>query len=93
MDKKTVEQIAHLARLDINEKDIPEYVTNLTNILALVEQMNTVATDSVEPMAHPTDAVQRLREDIVTATNQRERFQAVAPQVEKGLYLVPQVIE
>ncbi len=93
MDKKTVEQIAHLARLDINEKDIPEYVTNLTNILALVEQMNTVDTDNVEPMAHPTDAVQRLREDIVTATNQRDRFQAIAPQVEDGLYLVPQVIE
>lgn len=93
MDKKNVEQIAHLARLDINEKDIPEYVTNLTNILALVEQMNSVNTDSVSPMAHPTDAVQRLRDDIVTETNQREHFQAIAPQVEDGLYLVPQVIE
>ncbi len=93
MDNKTVEQIAHLARLGIDEKDIPEYVTNLTNILALVDEMNTVDTDDVIPMAHPTDAVQRLREDEVTATNQRERFQAIAPQVEDGLYLVPQVIE
>ena len=93
MDKKDVVQIAHLARLEINEKDIPEYVTNLTNILALVEQMNSVDTDNVAPMAHPTDAVQRLREDVVTETNQRERFQAIAPQVENGLYLVPQVIE
>lgn len=93
MDKKTVVQIAHLARLDINENDIPEYVTNLTNILALVDQMNSVDTDNVAPMAHPTDAVQRLREDIVTETNQREHFQAIAPQVEDGLYLVPQVIE
>lgn len=93
MDEKNVEQIAHLARLDINKKDIPEYVTNLGNILALVEQMNSVNTDDVTPMAHPTDAVQRLREDEVTAINQREYFQEIAPQVEDGLYLVPQVIE
>lgn len=93
MDEKNVEQIAHLARLDINKKDIPEYVTNLGNILALVEQMNAVNTDDVAPMAHPTDAVQRLREDVVTAENQREHFQEIAPQVEDGLYLVPQVIE
>ena len=93
MDEKNVEQIAHLARLDINKKDIPEYVTNLGNILALVEQMNTVNTDDVAPMAHPTDAVQRLRDDVVTAKNQREHFQKIAPQVEDGLYLVPQVIE
>lgn len=93
VDKKTVEQIAHLARIDINDKDIPEYVTNLSNILALVEQMNSVDTDNVAPMAHPTDAVQRLRDDVVTATNQREHFQEIAPQVEDGLYLVPQVIE
>ena len=44
-------------------------------------------------MAHPTDAVQRLREDVVTETDQRDRFQAIAPQVENGLYLVPKVIE
>jgi len=93
VDEKNVEQIAHLARLDINKKDIPEYVTNLGNILALVEQMNAVNTDDVAPMAHPTDAVQRLREDVVTAENQREHFQEIAPQVEDGLYLVPQVIE
>ena len=93
LEKKDIEQIANLARLGINEKDIPEYVTNLTNILALVEEMNTVNTDDVAPMAHPTDAVQRLREDVVTETNQREHFQKIAPQVEDGLYLVPQVIE
>jgi len=93
LEKKDVEQIAHLARLGINEEDVPEYVTNLTNILALVEQMNSVDTENVTPMAHPTDAVQRLREDVVTETNQREHFQKIAPQVEDGLYLVPQVIE
>ncbi len=93
MDKKDVEQIAQLARLAINEDDIPEYATNLTNILALVEQMNSVNTDDVVPMAHPTDAVQRLREDKVTEIDQREHFQQIAPEVEDGLYLVPQVIE
>jgi len=93
VDKNDVEKIAQLARLEINENDIPEYATNLTNILALVEQMNSVDTDNVIPMAHPTDAVQRLRDDVVTATNQREHFQEIAPQVEDGLYLVPQVIE
>jgi len=93
LDKKDVQQIAQLARLEIDENDIPEYATNLTNILALVEQMNAVDTDDVIPMAHPTDAVQRLREDEVTETNQREHFQEIAPQVENGLYLVPQVIE
>lgn len=93
MDKKDVEQIAQLARLAINDDDIPEYATNLTNILALVEQMNSVNTDNVEPMAHPTDAVQRLREDVVTETDQRARFQEIAPEVADGLYLVPQVIE
>ena len=93
LDKNDIEQIARLARLGINEKDIPEYLTNLTNILALVDQMNAVDTDNVSPMAHPTDAVQRLREDEVTAVNQREHFQEIAPQVEDGLYLVPQVIE
>ena len=93
LDKQDVEKIAHLARLAIDEKDVPEYVQNLSNILALVEQMSEVNTDDVTPMAHPTDAVQRLREDKVTESDQREHFQSIAPQVEDGLYLVPQVIE
>ncbi|VAX14683.1 Aspartyl-tRNA(Asn) amidotransferase subunit C @ Glutamyl-tRNA(Gln) amidotransferase subunit C [hydrothermal vent metagenome] len=93
LDKQDVEKIAHLARLGINEADVPAYVQNLSSILDLVEQMNSVDTDNVQPMAHPTDAVQRLREDEVRENNQRERFQSIAPQVENGLYLVPKVIE
>jgi len=93
LDKQDVEKIAHLARLAINEDDVPAYAQNLSNILDLVEQMNSVDTDEVIPMAHPTDAVQRLREDEVRETNQREHFQNIAPQVEDGLYLVPKVIE
>lgn len=93
LERADVEKIAHLARLAIREEDIPEYVSNLSNILDLVEQMNAVDTADVGPMAHPMDAVQRLREDVVTETDQRELFQTIAPQVEAGLYLVPKVIE
>ena len=93
LDKTQVEKIAHLARLQIDPADVPEYATNLSNILDLVEQMDAVDTEGVNPMAHPTDAVQRLREDSVTETDQRDQFQAIAPQVENGLYLVPKVIE
>ena len=93
LEKSDVEKIAHLARLAIDEKDVPEYTRNLTNILDLVEQMSSVNTDDVAPMAHPLDATQRLRSDEVTESNQREHFQEVAPNVEDGLYLVPKVIE
>ncbi len=93
LDKTQVEKIAHLARLQIDPADVPEYATNLSNILDLVEQMGVVDTEGVDPMAHPTDAMQRLREDVVTETDQRDRFQSIAPQVENGLYLVPKVIE
>ena len=88
-----IEKIAHLARLAITEEDIPRYVRELSNILQMVEQMNTVDTHSVVPMAHPMDAAQRLRPDEITETDHREQFQSIAPQVEAGLYLVPKVIE
>jgi aspartyl-tRNA(Asn)/glutamyl-tRNA(Gln) amidotransferase subunit C len=93
LTKQDVENIAHLARLAIDESDIPGYVKNLSSILELVEQMNAIDTTDVEPMAHPLDAVQRLRKDEVTETNQREHYQKVAPKTEAGLYLVPKVIE
>jgi aspartyl-tRNA(Asn)/glutamyl-tRNA(Gln) amidotransferase subunit C len=93
LDAADVTKIAHLARLAITEQDIPEYARNLSNILSLVEQMSAVDTTGVSPMAHPMDAAQRLRPDVVSETDQREQFQAIAPQVEAGLYLVPKVIE
>ena len=93
LDKNDVVKIAHLARLEIAEADIPGYAENLSKILDLVEQLNAVDTSQVSPMAHPLDAKQRLREDAVTETDQRDHFQAIAPQVEAGLYLVPKVIE
>jgi len=93
LDAEQVKKIAHLARIEINDADIPGYAETLSSILDLVDQMSAVNTDDVEPMAHPMDASQRLRDDVVTESNNRDNFQSVAPKTEDGLYLVPQVIE
>ncbi|MGD8998874.1 MAG: Asp-tRNA(Asn)/Glu-tRNA(Gln) amidotransferase subunit GatC [Granulosicoccaceae bacterium] len=93
LSRTDVEKIAHLARLAIDEADVDGYAGELSKILELVEQMNAVDTSGVVPMAHPLDAVQRLRADEVTEENRREQFQAIAPAVEDGLFLVPKVIE
>ena len=93
LDKTDVENIAHLARITIAEDDILGYAQSLSSILTLVEQMDAVDTDNVTPMAHPHAAYQRLREDVVTEGNQREHFQKNTSNVEKGLYLVPKVLD
>lgn len=93
LDKSDIEKIAWLARLSISVEEIPKYSKELNNILDLVEQMNGVDTANIEPMAHPLEITARLREDRVTESDQRERFQAIAPAVENGHYLVPRVIE
>jgi aspartyl-tRNA(Asn)/glutamyl-tRNA(Gln) amidotransferase subunit C len=88
-----VKNIAHLARLNIDAEDIDAMAKNLSSILELVEQMNSVDTTDIKPMAHPQDIAQRLRADEVLEQNQRAYFQQIAPQTEAGLYLVPKVIE
>lgn len=88
-----VKKIAHLARLNMSEEDIAFYTPQLSTILEFVEQMNQADTSHIEPLANPLDLSQRLRPDVVTETNQRNAFQAIAPQVEAGLYLVPKVID
>ena len=93
LSRTDVEKIAHLARLAIDEADIDGYASELSNILDLVDQMNAVDTSGIQPLAHPLDAVQRLRVDEVTETDQRDNFQEQAPKVEDGLFLVPKVIE
>ncbi len=93
LEKADVEKIAHLARLQIDEQDVSEYTRNLGSILALVEQMSAVDTSGIAPMAHPLEVAQRLRADEVTEGNQREKFQAIAPATENGLFLVPRVLE
>lgn len=94
LTRRDVENIAHLARLEISEAELPVYVQSLSAILAFVEQLSAAPTEGVLPMAHPLEGqVQRLREDRVTESDHRERYQANAPAVEAGLYLVPRVIE
>ncbi|KZZ41734.1 Asp-tRNA(Asn)/Glu-tRNA(Gln) amidotransferase subunit GatC [Bacterioplanoides sp.] len=93
LDQDQIRDIAALSRLQIDDTQVSEYQKNLSNILDLVDQLAAVDTSAVEPMAHPLDAVQRLRADVVTETNERERFQKVAPQVAEGHYIVPKVVE
>jgi len=88
-----VVKVAHLARLAIPEERLEGYTHTISDILDLVALTNAVNTDGVLPLSNPLDAVQLLREDVVTETNQRELYQSIAPRVEDGLYLVPKVIE
>lgn len=85
--------IAHLARLHVSEDDVRRYAGELSEILRFIEQMNAVDTSGVMPMAHPLDMAQPLRPDVVTEQDYREEYQASAPAVRDGLYLVPKVIE
>jgi len=93
LDHKTVHTIARLARLKIDDSELEKYGSELSNILELVEQMEAVDTTGVEPMTHPFDATLRMRDDKVSEDNQREKFQAISPRTEQGLYLVPKVID
>lgn len=88
-----VRKIAHLARLAVSDGEVDAYAGELSGILDFVDQMNAVDTSGVAPMAHPQHAVQRLRADAVTEPDRRQRYQAIAPAVERGLYLVPRVVE
>jgi aspartyl-tRNA(Asn)/glutamyl-tRNA(Gln) amidotransferase subunit C len=88
-----VQRIAHLARIEVTEAEAQATLGKLTGILGLIEEMQAVDTTGIVPMSHSQDVVQRLRPDVVTASNQREEFQKIAPAVEDGLYLVPKVIE
>lgn len=93
MDRSELENLALLARLTVDDAVFDEVAQGINDILTLVEQLQTVDTTGVDAMAHPLDAVQRLRSDEVTEGDNRAAFQAIAPQTEDGLYLVPKVIE
>jgi len=88
-----VQRIAHLARLELSGPEAEAMQAQMNAILAMVDRMAAVDTTGVEPMSHPQEVTQPLREDRVTEGDQREAFQSVAPQVDDGLYLVPKVIE
>ncbi len=93
LNSADIKRIAHLARIEVNDAEADATLTKLTGILALIEQMQAVDTTGIAPMSHSQDVTQRLRDDVVTASNQRELYQSIAPAVAEGLYLVPKVIE
>ena len=88
-----VKKIAHLAQLSLSENEITLYTAQLSGMLDFIAQMDQIDTANVEPLAHPLNLSQRLRTDIVSEVDLREKYQRIAPQVEAGLYLVPKVIE
>ncbi|MFK8043639.1 Asp-tRNA(Asn)/Glu-tRNA(Gln) amidotransferase subunit GatC [Congregibacter sp.] len=89
----TIREIAQLARLRVEDHELPELTVSFNAILDLFEQLQAAPTDGIEPMANPLDNRQTLREDIVTEENQREALQSTAPLTEDGLYLVPRVVD
>ena len=93
LNSADIKRIAHLARIEVNDAEADATLTKLTGILGLIEQMQAVDTTGIQPMSHSQDVTQRLRNDLVTETNQRELYQSIAPAVEEGLYLVPKVID
>ncbi|ACT51769.1 MULTISPECIES: Asp-tRNA(Asn)/Glu-tRNA(Gln) amidotransferase subunit GatC [Methylovorus] len=93
LSSSDVKRIAHLARIEVSDQEAEATLQKLSGILGLIEQMQAVDTTGIVPMSHSQDVVQRLRPDVVTETDHRAAFQAIAPAVENGLYLVPKVIE
>ncbi|MGY8850496.1 MAG: Asp-tRNA(Asn)/Glu-tRNA(Gln) amidotransferase subunit GatC [Pseudomonadales bacterium] len=93
IERQEIEKLATLARIAIDDSTISEVSQRLSSVLDLVDQLQAVNTEGVEAMSHPMQATQRLREDEVTEINQREAFQAIAPETKDGLFLVPKVIE
>jgi len=88
-----VKRIAQLARIEVTDAQAEQVLAQLQGVFALMEELQSVDTQGIEPMSHSQDVTLRLREDQVTETDNRERFQAIAPRVDAGLYLVPKVIE
>lgn len=93
LHKDQVQQIATLARLELGDDEYAESVEKLSKIVDFVDHLSEADTSGVIPMAHPLDIAQRLRPDVVTEPNDRDRYQENAPSVSDGLYLVPKVIE
>ena len=92
-----LKRIAHLARIAVNEDDVALMQTQLNGIFGLIDELQAVDTNGIEPLSHPLDIVQdmgqRLREDRITEVDRREANMANAPAQENGLFLVPKVLE
>ena len=88
-----LQRIALLARIDVSAEEAQGVAERLNRVLGMIDQLQSVDTQGIEPMSHALDLVQRLRPDAVTETDRRDDYQKGAPAVEQGLYLVPKVIE
>ena len=93
IDNEVILNIAELAQLEVKDKMVSQYADKMTDMLNLIEEMQSVNTDNIEPVSNPLDAVQTMREDKVTEKDLRDEYQAIAPEVDSGLYLVPRVVE
>ena len=93
INKDEIKYLSLLSRMDIDKNEIKDIEEKLTKIIDFVDLLQTISTDNIEPMAHPLNQSQRLRIDEVTETNDRENIQKNAQQIEKGMYLVPKVID
>jgi len=93
LSSEDVKRIAKLARIRVDNGEVTAYQAQLNGIFGLIEEMQAVDTAGIEPMSHAQDLFQRLRADTVSETDRRGDYQAIAPQTENGLYLVPKVIE
>ena len=93
INKDEIKYLSLLSRMDIDKNEIKDVEEKLSKIIDFVDQLQTISTDDIEPMAHPLNQSQRLRVDEVTETNDRENIQKNAQQIEKGMYLVPKVID
>ena len=93
ISEQDITRVAELARIRLDPATVADVTQRIGNILGMIGQMDAVDTSRVAPMAHPLDTMQRLRADDVSEPDQRERFLAIAPQTEDGLFLVPRVIE
>ena len=91
--KSAVQHIANLARIRIETTDIEQYTVDLSRILELFQQMDSIEVDDKEPLAHPQDIELRLRDDVVTEPEIRQKLQSVAPKIHQGLYSVPKIID
>lgn len=88
-----VKRIASLARIEIDDAQAQAAQVQLNSIFDLIATMQAVDTRGIAPMAHAQEVYQRLRDDVVTESDRHAAFQAIAPAVENGLYLVPRVVE
>ena len=93
LSSQDIERIAHLARIRVTPADVLDVRAKLDGIFKLIDEMQAVNTQGIEPMSHGLDMVLRLRDDVVTEIDQREKYQKNAPHAAEGYFLVPKVIE